>query len=138
MAKPMKILIEVEEIAHGRVFRILDGMEGVVSIMPVGDGPKSARVEAGATKVQKKGGAQSALCLVLGALIKTPGLSRFQLTEIMTGNGKSKNSLPDTIAKLKEAGEIRASGSGRDVTYKATAAGKKHFDTACRIQPVKE
>jgi hypothetical protein len=131
----MKMLIEVEEIAYGRVFRTLDGMDGVVSITPIGDGPKSSRQNvAGATAVQKKGGAQSAPCLVLGALMITPGLSRAQLTEVIVSNGKSKNSLPDTIAKLKDAGEIRASGEGRAITYRITAAGKKRWNTACQIQ----
>ena len=32
MPKPMKIMVEVEEFAFGRVFRILDGMEGVVAM----------------------------------------------------------------------------------------------------------
>jgi hypothetical protein len=139
MAKPIKVMIEVERIAFGDVFVSLDGMKGVVSITPIGDGPRNARQKAATgTRGQKHGGAQSAPCLVLGALLKSPGLSREQLYPVLEGNGKSRNSLPDTLTKLKKAGEIRASGSGRDVTYKATPAGKKRFQTACEIQPTGE
>lgn len=135
MAKPMKMMIEVEEIAHGRVFRLLDTMEGVVSITPIGDGPKSARQNSGGSKGQKQGGSQSVACLVLGALLQTPGLTREHLFPVLESHGKRRTSLPDTLMKLKKAGEIRASGSGRNVTYKATPAGKKRFETACQIQP---
>jgi hypothetical protein len=138
MPKPIRVMIEVERIAFGDVFVSLDAMKGVVSITPLGDGPKGARQNGAGpkgSKGMKHGGAQSAPCLVLGALIETPGLGRVQLREVMTGNGKSANSLPDTLAKLKTAGEIRASGTGRDVTYKVTTAGKKRFETACQIQP---
>lgn len=135
MPKPIKLMLEVEEMAFGRVFRLLDGTAGVVTITPVGDGPK---VKGNSGTKQKQGGAQSVGCLVLGALLQTPGLGREQLYPVLESNGKARTSLPDTLAKLKKAGQIRASGSGRDVTYKATPAGKKRFETACTIQPVKE
>jgi hypothetical protein len=133
MPKPMKMMVEVEEFAHGRIFRLLDGTDGVVSITPIGDGPRSQRPAGGAR--QKKGGAQSVSCLVLGALIKTPGLTREQLFPVLEGNGKKRTSLPDTLQKLKKAGEIRASGTGKRVNYKITPIGKKRFETACQIQP---
>jgi hypothetical protein len=134
MVKPIRMMIEVERIAFGDVFVALDAMKGVVTITPIGDGPKGERQNGASTRGQKHGGAHSAPCLVLGALVRTPGLGRVQLREVLTGNGKSANSLPDTLTKLKTAGEIRASGTGKDVTYKVTSAGKKRFETACQIQ----
>lgn len=138
MVKPMKLMVEVEEIAYGRIFRMLDGSDGVVSILPVGEGPRSQRATGG--NVQKKGGAQSAPCIVLGALIAAGRvqLDRAALRATLKVNGKSETSLPDTLTKLKKAGEIRASGSGRDVVYAITAAGRKRHETACNIQAATE
>lgn len=130
MPKPMKVMVEVEEIAHGRLFRLLDGMPGVVSITPVGDGPKSGAKSTG----QKKGGAQSVPCIVLGAVISTPGINRAQLAPIVEGAGKRVTSMPDALAKLKRDKHIVAHGSGKSVTYSSTVAGKKHYKTACEIQ----
>jgi hypothetical protein len=135
MVKPIKVLLEVERVAFGDVFVLLDGTRGVVSITPMGDGPRGARQNGGAPRGLKHGGAQSAACLILGALIETPGLGRAQLKEVMAANGRSANSLPDTLAKLRNAGEIRSSGKGKDVTYKVTPTGRKRFETACQIQP---
>jgi len=134
MVKPIKMLVEVERIAFGDVFVSLDSMEGVVSITPIGDGPRSAR-STGSSAGQKKGGAQSAPCLILGSLIKSPGLTREQLKSVIVGNGKSETTLADTLNKLKTAGEIRASGTGKGATFKVTSAGKRRFETACQIQP---
>jgi len=135
MVKPIKMLVEVERIAFGDVFVSLDAMEGVVSITPIGDGPRSARQNSGSSAGQKKGGAQSAPCLILGSLIKSPGLTREQLKSVIVGNGKSETTLPDTLNKLKTAGEIRASETGKGATFKVTSAGKRRFETACQIQP---
>lgn len=131
MPKPMKLMIEVEEIAHGRVFRMLDGCAGVVSITPIGDGPRSPGGGG-----QKKGGTQSAPCLVLAAMIEAGKvqLGRDALAAVMKSGGKNPTTLPGTLAAMKKAGEIRASGSGKGVTYGITAAGRKRYDTACKIE----
>lgn len=131
MPKPMRIMVEVEEIAHGRVFRMLDGTPGVVSITPVGDGPRAA-----ANKPrQKNGGAQTAPCIVLGALVETPGVGRAALGAALEANGKKATSLPDTLQKLRKAKQITSKGKGKDVTYSITQTGRKHYATACTIQP---
>lgn len=133
MPKPMRIMVEVEEIAHGRVFRLLDGTPGVIGITPIGDGPKPQN--AGSSKGQKKGGAQTAPCLVLGALIESPGANRTQLAAVLELNGKKATSLPDTLQKLRKAKEITSKGKGKDVSYSITPVGRKKFATACAIQP---
>jgi hypothetical protein len=130
MPKPMKLMIEVEEVAHGRVFRMLDGTPGVVTITPIGDGPRSG----GGSTGQKQGGTQSAACLLLAALIRTPGITVEQMRPVLEGNGKRASTLAGTLASMKKAGEIRASGSGKSATYRITKVGQKRYDTACQIQ----
>lgn len=135
MPKPMFMTVQVEEFAFGRVFRLLDTTPGVVTINLKGEGP---RAKPNGKAIQKKGGAQSIPCLVLGALIKTPGLSRPQLIALLEGNGKKPSSLPDSLTKLRHAKEITSSGKGSNTKYQATKAGVKRFETACSIQPIKE
>lgn len=132
MPKPMKLLVEVEEIAFGRVFRALDGMNGVVSLTPVGEGVKAAT---GKTTGQKKGGAQSSACVVLGELIRSGPLPRSNIVAALRTAGKSVASTADTMKKLFVAKHVTKRGRGRDVVYTITPAGKKRFETACTIQP---
>lgn len=132
MPKPMKAMIEIEEFAFGRVFRALDGMEGVVSITPIGEGPRSQRT--GGTNGQKQGGTHSASCLILAALIKTPGITTEQMKPVLEGNGKKASSLASTITTMKKAGEIRANGVGKKAAYRITPVGRKRYDTACQVQ----
>lgn len=143
MAKPMGLTIQVEEGAFGRVFNVLDAMQGVISIKIEASGPKPKG--AAKTPGQKKGGAQSAPCLVLGALMKvgtkaTPSkwLNREELAAVIVAGGKKATSLPDTLQKLRNAKEVVNHGTGRDVRYRITEAGVKRFKTACTIQPVTE
>jgi hypothetical protein len=135
MVKPIKMMVEIEEIAFGRIFRMLDGTQGIVAITPIGDGPKGN----GKTTGQKQGGAQSAPCIVLKALIRAGSpLPRANLGAALTAGGKSVSSLADTMNKLRTAKEVIRSGSGKNTTYKVTPKGIKRFETACTIQPVKE
>jgi predicted transcriptional regulator len=134
MPKPMKLLVEIEEIAFGRVFRALDGMNGVVSLTPVGEGVKAAT---GKPTGQKKGGAQSAPCLVLYALKGGVPMSRSTLTAVLVEGGKAATSTADTMKKLMVAKEVTKHGTGKNVTYKITPKGIKRYETACQIQPAK-
>lgn len=136
MPKPMTMTIEVEEVAFGRVFRTLDAMAGVVAIKLKGEGPKKAKANGSGGAGQKHGGAQSVACIVLGALTDKI-LNRQELATTLEANGKKAASLPDTLMKLRKMGEIRSIGEGRDIKYKITTKGVKHFNTACAIQPAK-
>lgn len=131
MVKPLTMTISVEETFFGKIYRMLDTMPGVASIAIHSEGVKAN----GAAKPKKKqGGTQSAHCLVLGALVKSPGITKAQLVPVLEGNGKKATTLPDTITKLKKAKHIAVKGSGKAATFTITAAGKKHFDTACEIE----
>jgi hypothetical protein len=125
MPKPMKMLVEVEEIAYGRVLRLLDGTQGVVSITSVGDGPKQPKSAA------KKGKSGTVYCLVLKALIDAKGaINRDALREVLKSNGKSATSLPDTLTKLKKAKHITIAKA----MYTVTPAGRKFYETSCPIE----
>jgi hypothetical protein len=134
MAKPLQMMISVEEIAFGKVYRMLDTMPGVAAITILGEGPKTNG--AAPRGKQKQGGTGSVYCLLLGAMIETPGISRPQLITVAEANGKKGTSVPDAITKMKKAKHVAVKGSGKASTFTVTAAGKKHFETACKIEGV--
>ena len=126
MVKPLKMMVEIEEGAFGRVFRSLDGMPGVVSLTPIGDGPRVAK-----GKVGKKGKGGTVYCLVLRALIEADKpVNRDALRDVLAANGKAATSLPDTLTKLKKAKHIAI----KNAMYTITPAGRKHYETSCPIQ----
>lgn len=139
MPKPMRLMVDVEEIAYGRVFRMLDGSDGVVSITPVGEGPRSQRANGGIAVRQKKGGALSVPCVVLKTLIRAgEPMLRFDIGEALVSAGKTKNGLAPTMKDLLEKKEVTRSGAGKKTAYKVTPKGIKRFETACEIQQAKE
>lgn len=125
MPKPIKMMIEIEELAFGRVFRTLDGMPGVVAITPIGDGPKAPKGPDG-----KKGKGGTVYCLVLRALIEADkAINRDSLRDVLKANGKAASSLPDTLTKLKKAKHIVV----KNAMYTITPGGRKHYDTSCPV-----
>jgi hypothetical protein len=126
MAKPIKLLVDIEEIAFGRVFRALDGMPGVVSLTPIGDGPRAAKGAAG-----KKGKGGTVYCLVLRTLIDAgKPVNRDTLRNVLASNGKSATSLPDALTKLAKAKHI----TNKNAMYSVTPTGRKHYDTSCPVE----
>ena len=140
MPKPLKAMIEIEEAFFGKVFRALDGMEGVASITPIGDGPRSQRPgNGGSVTGQKKGGAQSVQCVILKALIRAgKATPRSDLGEALVAAGKTKSGLATSMKLMLQNKEVTRQGAGKNVTYKVTPKGIKRFETACEIQSVKE
>lgn len=125
MPKPMKLMVEIEEAAFGRVFRTLDTMSGVVTITPIGEGPKQP-----GTAKQPKGKKGTVYCLVLSALISNgKAVNRDTLRDVLKMNGKAATSLPDTLTKLKRAKHITI----KNAMYTITPAGRKHYETSCPI-----
>lgn len=132
MPKPIRVTVDIEESFFGKIYRTLDTMPGVAAIAIHSEGVKGNGV---AKPRQKKGGTQSVPCLLLGALIQTPGLTREQVIPILEASGKKGSSLPDALTKLKKAGHIKIKGAGKaGASYTVTAAGKKHYQTACQIE----
>ena len=125
MPKPIKMMVEIEETAFGRVFRALDGMPGVVSMTPIGDGPKTKG------PVGKKGKGGTVYCLVLRALIEADKtVNRDVLRNMLSANGKAATSLPDALMKMQKAKHI----TNKKAMYGITPAGRKHYETSCPIQ----
>jgi len=120
------MMLEIEEAAFGRVFRTLDGMPGVVSLMPIGDGPKAAKGKAG-----KKGKGGTVYCLVLKALIEAgKPVNRDALRNVLADHGRAATSLPDALSKMKKAKHITV----KSAMYSITPMGRKHYDTSCPVE----
>lgn len=126
MAKPIKITLEVEQVALGKVWTTLDGMTGVISIGLHGNGPKPTSKKKGS----KHGSSATVPCIVLGALEKKP-LGKPALIEAVVASGKAATSLPDALTKLKKEKHIVPVGDG---FYKITQAGAKRYQTACKVE----
>jgi hypothetical protein len=125
MPKPLKMMLEIEEAAFGRVFRALDGMPGVVAMTPIGDGPK-VKGPAG-----KKGKGGTVYCIVLRALIEADkAVNRDVLRDVLKAHGKAATSLPDALTKLQRAKHI----TNKNAMYSVTPAGRKHYETSCPIE----
>ena len=120
MPKPMMMTIEVEEVAFGKIFRTLDGMNGVVSIHLQGKGP---RAKPNGSQAAPKHNGQTVWRLVMNALLASKGpLSRTELAQVIQAGGKAPTSLPDALLKMRKAKHIALHGKGQ---YKITAAGIK-------------
>ena len=113
MPKPITMIVNVEEIAAGKVWRTLDAMNGVVSIGIKGDGPKQVKPNGKGEKTTQR--------LVLDALNKSP-LDKKALELAIEAGGKKKTSLPAAIFELKKAKLITPLVGG---LFKITAAGKQ-------------
>jgi len=131
MPKPMMLTINVEEIALGKVFRTLDGMPGVVSINFHGSGPKPR-----SNGAQRKGGAQTVPCIILGTLIDAgKSLGREDLAPAVIAAKKAVSSIPDALNKLAKSRLIKRHGPNADRRYTSTAAGSKYYHDRCAVQP---
>ena len=135
MPKPLKVMLEVEEAYYGKVWRTLDAMPGVVTLMPISEGVKQPGEK---KQRQKKGGTQSVYCLILGALAQpnVQNAARDYLVQVCEEAGKKATSVPDALMKMRKAKHVKSTGKGRDVKFTITAAGRKHFETACQIEGV--
>lgn len=132
MAKPIRVTIDVEESFFGKIYRTLDTMPGVAAISIHSEGVKQASSPGG--KGQKRGGTQSAECVVLGELRKGPQL-RVALTEALNAAGKKGDaSIAITMRKLVEQKQATKKGVGKNVTYTITKAGQTRYETACNVE----
>lgn len=136
MPKPMKLVVEVEESHFGRVFRTLDNMAGVATLTIVSEGVKGPK-PTGNDK-RKKGGTATVPCIILGELMRDQVRDRAWLDAAVKSAGRSPTSVPDALAKLRKAKEIKQTGPGAEGVFSITAKGKKRYETACAIQPPAE
>lgn len=100
MAKPMSMLIEVEEVAFGRVFRTLDGMQGVISINLKGTGPKKGPC------TPKAQGGKTVNEIILDALTDSP-LPRKTLEGVLARHGKAATSAASALTHLRKTKKVK-------------------------------
>jgi len=126
MAKPIKITLEVEQIALGKVWTTLDGMAGVISFSLHGSGPKPTGPK------KKPGSPVTVPYLILGALVaaKTP-LTRAELMAAVEAGDRAASSTLDSITQLKKNKHIAPVSKG---VFKITSAGVKRYETACKTE----
>lgn len=134
MPKPIKIVVEVEELAFGRVFRTLDNMQGVASITIVSEGGKTPGSPKSSTERQKRGGATTLSCIILSDLMTGSAKDAEWLRQTAVKSGKAASSVPDSLNKLLKAKEIKRMKIEGHVVYAITAKGKARYETACQIQ----
>ena len=115
MPKPITMLVDVEEVAAGKIWRTLDAMNGVVSIKIKGEGPRQV-------KPNGKGNGHTAQRLILDALRAKSPLHRSELQAAIEAGGKQKTSLPQALSELKKGKRIIPLKAG---LFKITAAGKQ-------------
>lgn len=100
MPKPMSMLIEVEELAFGRVFRTLDSMAGVISINLKGDGPKKGPC------TPKSQGGKTVNEIILDALLDKP-MARKEIGPLLAHNGKNPSSAGSALAALRKTKKLK-------------------------------
>jgi hypothetical protein len=126
MPKPIQLTILAEEFALGKIFRTLDGMEGVASISLHGTGPSRL---GGEGKVKQRGSFTTS-CIILKVLT-TSNAGRELLRSAIVSGGKSPSSLQSAIDFLRKEKHIRDMPKGK---FQITAAGRKHYASACKIK----
>lgn len=129
--------IAVEEIAFGRVFRVLKNMSGVISLDIDGNADKAA------TKNPERAPRGSAIkgtsgrCIVLGLLTQTPGITSLQMGDAMSSAGKSPktlHSLLHLMAKEKQIKKWAPKKKGGRPTFTITATGRGYMAKNCAVE----
>jgi hypothetical protein len=121
MPKPITITIQVEEVAFGRIFNLLDKMPGVVALNLHGSGSKPNGA------APKKRGATSASIIL--KILTTANCGRELLRSAMVKEGKSPASLQSTIDYLRKNKHIQDMPKG---LFRITAAGRKYYSDATK------
>jgi hypothetical protein len=124
MPKPIVMIVAVEELLAGKIWRLLDSTPGVVEINIQGSGPKPNGA-AVPSKANGKNNGTPARILVLNALLSKSPQSKEALGNLLEKNGKMRSTLPSTIAVLKQKKHIAAVDDG----FKITSAGTKAATT---------
>jgi hypothetical protein len=136
MVKPMPMRLQVEEVAFGKVFRMLSGMPGVVSIDIDAESPKRQyNKKNGAEQAPRadrgsKAGGNSSICLMLAALTKGP-VDRKTLEDAVVAGGKAKATLNNQLWSAKERKLIVKKANG---TFSMTAKGKTYLAESCEVE----
>jgi hypothetical protein len=117
MPKLFPISIEVEELAVGKVMRMLNSMPGVAKLhldlekkeaKPNGRGPHKTRVQLEETGED----------VVAKALYGKPPMTNAQLRDVFTSQGRSPTSINSVLHTMKNNGEVKVTKDGYTLTQK--------------------
>lgn len=133
MPKPLSVTVEVEEIALGRVIRILNRTPGVVrfNLNLQGDRPEGEEAEGeqphGNTGRTPRKGKIGGRRIMLGMLAQAKGkpVSAKQFKPVFEGDGISHKSVHTVAHILKKIGHIKQVDIG---TYVMTPKGKAAWE----------
>lgn len=138
MPKPMMMILAVEEIAFGRVFRNVKNMPGVVSIDIDGNADKKGGAAPRSARGSVKEGS-TRKCIILSTLQQTPGIMISQMMDPLRSAGKgtaSVSALLHTMIKhkliKKKAKKVKGEHSAKAV-YFITPQGEKYMTTNCNL-----
>lgn len=140
MPKPMMLMLRVEEIAFGRVFRLCKNMPGVISLDIDGNAdtptptPNAGRSQRGNVK-----DGSTRKCVILSALEKTPGLMISQMMDPLRSAGKGTASVSALLNQMIKDGLIRKKSKkvkgehSSKAVYFITPQGQKYMTTNCNL-----
>lgn len=111
MPKTFPILIDVEEIAVGRVMRVLNKMPGVAKLHLDLVEKKEAKAN-GSTRPPHKKFPNKAEADIVEALFVRGQLNTAQLKEIFIAKGRQPQSVGSAITGAKNAGDLKKADSG--------------------------
>lgn len=130
MAKLFPIGIEVEEVAVGRVLRVLNNTPGVAKmhLNMLNEAPATEEIEAVSEVRQvlppvRRAKENSSQMVVAQVLKLTPAHNTI-LKEALVRSGFSATSLPSLITKMRERGYVKRVGVG---TWRITDKGVRHY-----------
>jgi len=111
MPKLFPIHIEVEEMYVGRVYRMLDGMDGVAKIALTGLSAKTKPNGADHPTVRKPRGPYKKFDVggderIAQALFKNSPMTASQLAEMFTEEGRSPKSVNSCVHTMKKRGDV--------------------------------
>lgn len=131
MPKPMMMLVAVEEIAFGKVFRTLNTMDGVVGIKINADADAASQSTKQKRGTQKDG--TSALCIVMRRIAadKNPVTPRV-LGDVLEAAGYSRKTWGNIVAKFRDQKLAIKSPKGWRPTKKGV-----DFAKVCANDPTK-
>jgi hypothetical protein len=132
MPKPMMIMIMVEELAFGSVYRKIDAMPGVISLsLNANNGDKAPAAPAKTRAKGKTADGSTALCIVLNALHMAHGsaIPRSELRDLIVTQGKAPKSLANVIFTGRRKKLMKTTKDGLVIL----PAGDKYLKTECAI-----
>jgi hypothetical protein len=123
MPKLFPIHIEVEELAVGRVMRMLNGMPGVAKMHLDMEGQKKSHLnggERGPYKPRKQPiiSDETGTEVIAKVLFGKPPMTVAQLKQVFEAQGRSAKSISSVLYNMRDNGEVQSGEDGYSLTKK--------------------